>query len=567
MIRDPHSPLGDGPNGRRRGLGGTGWPVALAVATLLLGGCGPGLEVPGIEGWTGEPQVAIKIEKARREVLENPGSAAAVGRLGMIFQAHELHAEAVICYRRAAELAPDDARWPYLAAQSISRDDLEAAVGLFEEAATRGAGHAAFHVSFGDLLAQLGRSERAREEYLEALETDPEVTHALYGLAQLALARGAPEEARTHLERATEIAPWHGEVHTLLAQTYQRLGRTEDAEHEIRAAGAYPESSRAADPFYEQVEAEAVTAVAYGARGRRLGQQGRFAEAEEQYRKVLEIRPGTASDFSNLGGALAGQGKIGAAIELYEKALELDDDDPYALNNLGMALARKGEPERAVELLERAVAIEPAYPEAHHNLGLVRAGQQRFPEAIEHYRRALSHNPSFAPAHNDLGTALAGLGDLAGAGEHWRRALEIDPRQLSALYNLSMALGRQGDHSAAVEWLRRGLEIAPNSSRLVSILAWELATAPDPALRDGAEAARLAKRVYDAYPEQPQLGDVLAAALAEVGQFDTAIQVAERALQQARGAGQLPLVTQLEMRLELYRQSQPFHQPATAPRG
>ncbi len=537
--------------------------LALAAAALLLSACDrrPGAELPGIEGWTGEPQVAAKIEQARRLALDRPDAADPVGRLGMIFHAHDLNSEALVCYRRAAELAPDEPRWPYLAALATRKQSLEESVGLFEEAAARGIDLPAFHVNFGSVLAQLGQAERAETEYRRALELDAKLSHALFGLAQLELTRGEPEAARGHLERAAAIAPWHGEVRTLLAQTYQRLGRTEDAERELAAAGAYPEATRAADPFYELVEAEAVTARAYAKRAQRLARAGEFAAAETLYRQVLEIRPGSAGDYANLGGALAGQGKLDAAVENYRTALELDENDPYAHNNLAMALARKGLPEEAAEHLARAVRIEPAYPEAHHNLGLVRAGQGRLQEAVEHYREALSHNPSLTQAHNDLGAALAGLGDLDGAIGQWRKALTIDPRELSALYNLSLALGSRGDHQEAVDRLRQGLALAPNSSRLASLLAWELATAPEAGLRDGAEARRLAQRVHQAYPAQPSIGDVLAAALAETGDFEAAIAAAERAAEQAQSAGQGPLALEIQRRLDGYRRGVAFRQP------
>lgn len=540
----------------------TGWAGriggSLALAAVLLAGCARPPEVPGVEGWTGEPQVATRIEAAREDVLADPGSASAWGRLGMIFQAHELHTEAVVCYRRAAELAASEPRWPYLAALSLRKTDLEAAAESFAEAARRGMDHPAFHVNHGDVLTRLDQPERAAAEYRKALEADGRNTHARYGLAQLALAAGEPETAREQLEQAAAIAPWHGEARTLLARTYQRLGRVEDAERELKAAGAYPDATQTPDPVFQAVEAEAVTAVAYARRGRQLARAGRYAEAEELYRRVLEIRPGTAGDHSNLGGALAGQGKVDEALEHYRKALELDDDDPYALNNLAMALAARGDPERAVEMLEKAVEVEPAYPEAHHNLGLIRAGQKRHDDAIGHYRDALVHNPSYSRAHTDLGTALAATGDVDGAIEHWRAALEIDSRELSALYNLSLALSRRGDHAEAIAWLRRGLEIAPDSSRLVSLLAWELATAPEAELRDGEEAVRLARRVYDAFPGQPGLGNVLAAALAEAGRYENAVAIGEKALEQARAAGQRALVLELAARIDAYRREQPF---------
>lgn len=535
--------------------------AAVLLTASALVGCGRSpVEVPSIEGWTGEPQVAAKIEQARQAVLDDPDSAEAFGRLGMIFQAHELHTEAITCYERAAERAPEDSRWPYLAALSLRTEDLAAAVGRFDEAAERGANHAAFHVNFADVLAQLGQSQQAEERYRRALEIDPNLTHALYGLARLDLARGEPDAARARLEKAVRIAPWHGDARRLLAQTYQRLGRSEDAERELAAAGAYPEATQAADPVYQLVEAEAVTAVAYAARARRLARENRFAEAETLYRKVLEIRSEVAGDYSNLGGALAGQGKLDEAVALYKKALELDDDDPFALNNLAMALAQKGDTGQAAEYLLRAIELEPRYPEAHHNLGLVRAGQKRFSEAVEHYREALAQNPSSARAHNDLGTAWAALGELEEAIASWRRALEIDSRELSALHNLSVALAHQGSHREALEWLDRGLAIAPDSSRISAFLAWQLATAPDETLRDGVRASALARRVHAAYPNQPGIGDVLAAALAETGDFEKALEIAGRARSQALAAGQADLAAQIERRLEGYRRGQAYRQ-------
>ena len=149
--------------------------------------------------------------------------------------------------------------------------------------------------------------------------------------------------------------------------------------------------------------------------------------------------------------------------------------------------------------------------------------------------------------------------------EYWRQTIAIDPREISAVYNLSAGLVQRAKHGEAVSWLRRGLEIAPNSSRFVSLLAWELATAPDAGVRDAAEAGRLARRIFDAYPDRPQMADLLAAALASQGRFDEAIPVAERALAQAENAGQHALVAQIQLRLKLYARRQPFHQGSLGP--
>ena len=544
--------------------------LVVAIALVVLAACTreqappAAFDVPNIKSWTGEPQVAAKIRRVRQEVLDAPDSAGVVGRLGMVFHAHELHAEAIACYRRAEELAPQEPRWPYVAALATAETDLGGAVGDFERAVALQPGRPAVHVSFGDVLSRLGRSEEAAEQYRQALALAPETTHALYGLAQAALGRGEVEMAAEHLERAATLASYHGEVHARLAQVYQRLGRTDDDERERLRAGAYPGSSRTPDPFLAEVWAEAVNSRAYTERGRRLAESGRFAAAEAEFRKVLEIRPGNARDFSNLGGALTGQEKLEEAIGQYRKALEVAPNDTYALNNLAMALAGQGDVEGAAEHLRRAIELESDYADAHRNLGLMHARQGRHEEAIDHYRAAIAANPSLARAHNDLGTSLAGRGEIEQAIEHWRQALEIDRRELSALHNLAVALIQGGEHREAVEWLRRGLETAPNSSRLVSLLAWELATAPDHSLRDAAEAERLARRVYNAFSDRPQMGDVLAAALAAQGRFDEAVAVAEGALAQARRAGQRSLEAQIGLHLNLYRRQRAYDQSLTS---
>ncbi len=537
--------------------------LALALLCVAPTACRRASDLPDLAGWTGEPQVAAKIREVRDEARAAPESAAAVGRLGMVFHAHELHAEAIACYRKAAGLAPEEVRWPYLAALATAETDLEGSLVHFARAVELDPAEPAVSIAHGDVLVRLGRFAEADERYRAALALDSGSSHALLGLARSALGRGEEAPATELLERAAAAAPHHGEVQELLARVYQRLSRPEDAERARLRAGAGFRASRAADPHLAAVRAEAVNSRAYTERGQRLAEAGRFAEAETELRRVLEIRPGNARDHSNLGGALAGQGKLVEAVAEYRKALAIDPDDTYALNNLGLALAGQGDLEAAAAQLARAIEIDSTYADAHRNLGLVRARQSRPEEAIAHYRAAIAANPSLARAHNDLGTALAQRGALDDAVEQWRQALAVDPRELSALYNLAIALVQKGEHREAIDWLRHGLETAPNSSRLVSLLAWELATAPDESLRDPAAAERLARRVFEALPDQPQMGDVLAAALAAQGRFEEAAAVAEGALELARDLGQSGLEVQIGMRLKLYRRQRAWNQSLT----
>ncbi|MBI5758391.1 MAG: hypothetical protein HZA46_07730, partial [Planctomycetales bacterium] len=71
-------------------------------------------EPPDIDSSATSPSVARAIKDARQRVLVQPRSAEAWGRLGMLLLAHEFDEQANTCLIRAAELNPQEFRWPYL---------------------------------------------------------------------------------------------------------------------------------------------------------------------------------------------------------------------------------------------------------------------------------------------------------------------------------------------------------------------------------------------------------------------------------------------------------------------
>jgi hypothetical protein len=62
----------------------------------------------------------------------------------------------------------------------------------------------------------------------------------------------------------------------------------------------------------------------------------------------------------------------------------------------------------------------------------------------------------------------------------------------------------------------------------------------------------------DPNQEQPGFLDSLAAAYAEVGRFDQAAAIAERAADLAAMRNDVALADRLHLRIELYRQHRPF---------
>ena len=161
-----------------------------------------------------------------------------------------------------------------------------------------------------------------------------------------------------------------------------------------------------------------------------------------------------------------------------------------------------------------------------------------------------------------LGRALSNAGETREGVTLLRRALQRNPANAEGAVWLSDALVRAGDPRAALDVLRDGLKTLPQSAILRKRLAWRLATLEDPALRDGARAVALALEVVAKTGDRDaEALDVLGAAHAETGEFERAIESAEKALAAKPDPARATAITQ---RIERYRERTPWREDARA---
>jgi tetratricopeptide (TPR) repeat protein len=225
-------------------------------------------------------------------------------------------------------------------------------------------------------------------------------------------------------------------------------------------------------------------------------------------------------------------------------------------------LAEKGRVDEAIPHFEKAVALDPADGDAHANLGRAYAAGQRFEQAIPHYEKALERNPGSAELHSLLGLALANRNRVAEAIPHLERALAISPGLVEARYYLGSALMIDGQKAQALAHWRQALSQAPDNVRLLNDTAWVLATCADAALRNGTEAVTLAGHAVDLTSgREPALLATLAAAYAESGRFDRAVELEQRATDLATRQGNAPLAATLRARLTQLQAKMPIRQP------
>jgi tetratricopeptide (TPR) repeat protein len=235
--------------------------------------------------------------------------------------------------------------------------------------------------------------------------------------------------------------------------------------------------------------------------------------------------------------------------------------DVYGLTGRGMELMRSGQFEAAIAEYEKALKLAPNDPQVHNNLAFALAQQGDLAGAAAHFRKVLEMNPRSVAAHNNLGNVLQAMGKPREALEEWQTSLSFNPDSIPAHHNLAGTLYALGRYSDAMAHWRAALRVEAGRVASLRLLAWALATCPDPAMRNGAEAVALAekaRRLSDA--SDPAVLSTLAAAYAESGRFADAAATARLALTLARQQNAKYLVEALPGWIALYDSGRPVRE-------
>jgi Flp pilus assembly protein TadD len=179
--------------------------------------------------------------------------------------------------------------------------------------------------------------------------------------------------------------------------------------------------------------------------------------------------------------------------------------------------------------------------------------------ALAAYRQAVQLNPQYATSHSNIGSVLIKKGDLDGAVSALREAIRLASDYAGSYVNLAIALEKKGDLSGAVASYKDYVRLVPNNPTGLNNLAWLYAAGPD-WLRDGKRAVDLATRACE-LTGWKNAGDIdtLAAAYAEVGEFEKAVAYQERALALSNSDEQVR--AELSKHKSLYERKQPCREP------
>jgi len=265
--------------------------------------------------------------------------------------------------------------------------------------------------------------------------------------------------------------------------------------------------------------------VAYSGMGDSLVSQGRLDEAIQNYSQAIRIAPKYFPARVGLSDALLKTGKIDQAVVECLKALQINSDEPDALNILGIALGQQG----------------------------------KYDEAVKYFTISLQIRPDFAITHDNMGHVMILQGNYNGAVVHLTESIRLAPAYALPYYHLGQVLVQRGEVNEAVIHFEKALQLKPEWVEPMNAMAWCLAVNEKTAVRNPGKAVKLAHRACELTNfKEPALLDTLAVAYAAAGDFDKAVETAQKALGVCQSSEQEAVKEQIKSQLVLFKNKKPY---------
>ncbi|HUK34549.1 MAG TPA: tetratricopeptide repeat protein [Vicinamibacterales bacterium] len=460
------------------------------------------------------------------------------GQYGMVLQAAEFFDAAEPSYLNAQTLAPDEVRWPYyLASLYKSRGDTDMAEASYKRALSLAPDDVATLIWLGRLELDKGKTAEAEPLFAKAYSLAPNTVAVLAGMGRVSLDKHDYASAVTYLEQALTIDPEGESLHAPLAAAYRGLGQLDKARPHI---GQWKNRDLPVpDPRQRDMDLLLESGLSYELRGIRQFEVQDWKGAAEFFRRGLALTPNNSPVRRSL------QHKLGTALFLV-------GDVAGAERNFD-----------AVIQAAPAGGIDEASAKAHYSLAVLLASNpKRVAEALPHFEASIKYQPNYIEAHLAMADFLRRRHQPDAALVQYRETLAINPRHQVARLGYAMCLVATKRYREAREWLEASVKQFPDRPELKIALARVLATSPDDRVRDGQQALTITHELFKGQ-RTTELGETIAMALAEYGDFTQAIAIQRDVMTAAKTAGMTAQLPHMEQNLALYERHQPCRTPWT----
>jgi tetratricopeptide (TPR) repeat protein len=257
------------------------------------------------------------------------------------------------------------------------------------------------------------------------------------------------------------------------------------------------------------------------ARGLTLATRREQDKALADFNEAIRLDAKATLAYYHRANLAYGRGQYDKALDDYNAVIRLDPEFDWAYHVRGWIYYRKQDYDKARADYETAIKLVPTETVFHRDRGNVAFSRKQYDQAVADYTKSIELDKSYPAPWLQRGRTWAALKEYGKAVADYEQAVKLTEKTPATLYLTTLALFRAG--------------------------------CPDAKHRDGKKALAAAEQAYQRAKGPTELA-ALAAAYAELGQFDEAVQW------QTKAAAAAPAFDKeaQAVRLKLYQDKKPY---------
>ena len=267
----------------------------------------------------------------------------------------------------------------------------------------------------------------------------------------LKITRTETQKAVSYFEQAIQADPSYALAYAGLADAYRGLALA----GELTPTEFFPKAKMAAK---RAIEIDDTLAEAHSVLGFiTFWYEWNWNEAENQFRRALEIDPNNADAYIYYANLHSNLGQHAEALDEAKHARELDPLN-LRINALeAQFLLHAGQTDEAISRLQKIFELDQNYWLAHNFASSAYIEKGMYSQAIEEARKAINLYDS-SRSISFLGFALAKSGKQSEARAELEKLLKLSKEVYVSPYNIALIYNGLGERNETLVWLRHGIE-------------------------------------------------------------------------------------------------------------
>jgi len=192
---------------------------------------------------------------------------------------------------------------------------------------------------------------------------------------------------------------------------------------------------------------------------------GKYPEAEQEYRRAIDLEPTSYAAYVGLASAFEHEGNVADAERTYQRAISFRPQDWFGYNNIGNFYYRHADYDKAIANFKMVTQLAPESFAGYVNLAAVYNDTGRYQDSLEPLKKSIAIRPSFY-AYTNRGAAYFGLRQYKQASEALSQAVDLNPKSYLTWGNLGQAYHLQGKNSAAEKALQKAISLAQDELKV-----------------------------------------------------------------------------------------------------